>query len=64
MSLVNRTELKKEILRRWAENRAHEMNRVSKDTLDFVEAEVRNTIERVMKKITTEHPSLGKTIKL
>jgi hypothetical protein len=61
MSLLNRVATKKFILSRFASLRAGPpMSRVSKDALDKLEADLRNTIEfEIMR-----HPSIGKTFML
>ncbi len=61
MSLLNRVATKKFILARFASLRAGPpMSRVSKDALDKLEADLRNTIEfEIMR-----HPSIGKTFML
>ncbi|KKN99001.1 hypothetical protein LCGC14_0142460 [marine sediment metagenome] len=60
MSLLNRAAVKKFILVRFEEMRAgRPMSRVSKEFLDTLEADLRNTIEfEIMR-----HPSIGKTFK-
>jgi len=59
MSLVNRTEVKKQFLSRWENKRSHKMTRVSKEAIDWVESQVILAIDRLIE----THPSLGKTIK-
>ena len=60
-SLLNRTEVKRRMLKRWKELRPyHEMTRVSEDTLNYLEGRLRNVIEAGV----SGHPSKGRTIKL
>ena len=58
--LTNRSALKKYILLRWEYLRpGHRMSRVPDDTLDWIEANMKNYIDKMIK----THPSVGKTIK-
>lgn len=57
MGLLNRTQVREEILRVWGDKRAHKIDRVSAHVLDDIEAHIRSIIRRSV----ASHPSVGRT---
>lgn len=57
MSLINKSNVKRFILERWASKRSHEITRVSNEAFVAVEA----GLVRVIDRLIDEHPSKGKT---
>jgi hypothetical protein len=56
--LINRAACKKAILAVAEDTRSHKFTRVGSDTLEYLEADLLNTIKDLVRR----HPSLGKTI--
>ena len=56
--LINRSACKKAILAVAEDTRSHKFTRVGSDALDYLEADLLNTI----KDLVQRHPSIGKTI--
>lgn len=56
--LINRAACKRAILAVAEDTRSHTFTRVGADTLDYLEADLLNTI----KDLVHRHPSVGKTI--
>ena len=57
MSLLNRTQVREEILQVWDEKRTHKVDRVAAHVLDDLEAHLRVIIRRSV----ASHPSVGRT---